>query len=187
MITYYLHFLRAAAHDFSTPFLNLALTNDRVFSPTVKYHEFLRKRCNVNPRRGPYHFRAPSKIFWRVVRGMLPHKTAHGDAALERLRVHEGIPPPYDKRKRMVVPSALRVVRLNPRRKFCTVGRLAHEVGWKYQNVIETLELKRKARSQLYHAQKKRDEKLREKAKELLKDKIKPMMQQIEAMGYAKI
>ncbi len=24
---------------------------------------------NTNPSRGPYHFRAPSKIFWRTVRG----------------------------------------------------------------------------------------------------------------------
>lgn len=36
----------------------------------VKYLAFLRKRCNVNPARGPFHFRAPSKIFWRTVRGM---------------------------------------------------------------------------------------------------------------------
>jgi len=35
----------------------------------VKYLEFLRKRMNTNPSRGPYHFRAPSKIFWRTVRG----------------------------------------------------------------------------------------------------------------------
>lgn len=36
---------------------------------TVKYLAFLRKRMNTNPSRGPYHFRAPSKIFWRTVRG----------------------------------------------------------------------------------------------------------------------
>jgi ribosomal protein uL13 len=83
----------------------------------VKYLSFLRKKCNVNPSRGPYHYRAPSKIFWRTVRGMLPHKTKRGDKALDNLRVVEGIPPPYDRKKRLVVPSALRIVRLNPRRK----------------------------------------------------------------------
>lgn len=36
----------------------------------------------------------------------------------------------------MVVPQALRVLRLKPGRKYCTVGRLAHEVGWKYQDVV---------------------------------------------------
>lgn len=67
---------------------------------------------------------------------MIPHKTARGAAALERLKVFEGVPPPYDKKKRVVVPQALRVLRLKPGRKYCTVGRLSHEVGWKYQDVV---------------------------------------------------
>lgn len=85
---------------------------------------------------GPFHFRAPSRIFYKTVRGMIPHKTARGAAAMERLKVFEGVPPPYDKKKRMVVPQALRVMRLKPGRKYCTVGRLSHEVGWKYQDVV---------------------------------------------------
>jgi hypothetical protein len=55
---------------------------------------------------------------------------------MERLKVFEGVPPPYDKVKRVVVPQALRVLRLKPGRKYCTVGRLSHEVGWKYQDVV---------------------------------------------------
>ncbi len=82
----------------------------------VKYLEFLRKRCNIQPARGAFHFRAPSKIFSRVVRGMIPHKTTRGKEALERLKTYEGIPAPYDKMKRLVVPSALRVLKLKPRR-----------------------------------------------------------------------
>lgn len=85
---------------------------------------------------GPWHFRAPSRIFYKAVRGMIPHKTARGAAAMERLKVFEGVPPPYDKKKRVVVPQALRVLRLRPGRKYCTVGRLSHEVGWKYQDVV---------------------------------------------------
>lgn len=85
---------------------------------------------------GPFHFRAPSRIFYKVVRGMIPHKTARGAAAMERLKVFEGVPPPYDKKKRVVVPQALRVLRLKPGRKYCTVGRLSHEVGWKYQDTV---------------------------------------------------
>ena len=56
---------------------------------------------------------------------------------MERLKVFEGVPGPYDKKKRMVVPQALRVLRLKPGRKYCTVGRLSHEVGWKYKDVVE--------------------------------------------------
>jgi hypothetical protein len=75
-------------------------------------------------------------MFWRTVRGLIPHKTARGAAALDRLKTFEGVPPPYDKKKRVVVPQALRVLRLKPGRKYCTVGRLGHEFGWKYQDVV---------------------------------------------------
>ena len=86
---------------------------------------------------------------------MLPHKTKRGQAALERLKVFDGIPPPYDKKKRMVVPAALKVVRLKPTRKFAYLGRLAHEVGWKYQAVTATLEEKRKEKAKIHSRKKK--------------------------------
>ena len=41
---------------------------------------------------------------------MIPHKTKRGAAALARLKAYEGIPPPYDKMKRMVIPDALKLV-----------------------------------------------------------------------------
>jgi hypothetical protein len=37
----------------------------------MKYMRFLRKRMNTKPSHGPIHFRAPSKIFWRTVRGLV--------------------------------------------------------------------------------------------------------------------
>lgn len=67
---------------------------------------------------------------------MVAHKTARGKAALDRLKVFEGIPPPYDTKKRMVVPQALRVLRLKPGRKYCSVGRLSSEFGWNYGEVV---------------------------------------------------
>ena len=83
----------------------------------LKYLKFLKLRCNVKPTRGPFHFRAPSKIFWRTVRGMIAHKTERGKAALKRLQAFEGVPPPYDRKKKMVIPSALKVLRLKAGRK----------------------------------------------------------------------
>jgi len=74
---------------------------------------------------------------------------------MERLKVFEGVPPPYDKKQRMVVPQALRILRLKPGRKYCTVGRLAHEVGWKYQDVVARLEERRKVKSAAYYERKK--------------------------------
>ena len=47
---------------------------------------------------------------------MIPHKTKRGKEALQKLKCYEGVPAPYDKMKRLVVPSALRVLKLKPRR-----------------------------------------------------------------------
>uniref|UniRef100_A0A915Q7Y0 Large ribosomal subunit protein uL13 n=1 Tax=Setaria digitata TaxID=48799 RepID=A0A915Q7Y0_9BILA len=126
----------------------------------LKFMSFLRKRCNVKPARGPYHFRAPSRIFWRTVRGMLPHKTYRGKTALLRLKAFDGIPQPYDRVKRQVHPAALRHLALKPRRKYCTVGRLAHEVGWQYRDVVAKLEVKRKTKSAAFYEHKKMKSKL---------------------------
>ena len=59
---------------------------------------------------------------------MIPHKTKRGAAALERLKVFEGVPSPYDKQKRLVVPDALKVLRLQHGHKFCKLGDLATSV-----------------------------------------------------------
>merc|ERR1711887_352354 len=150
----------------------------------LKYLSFLRKRHNTNPSKGPYHFRAPSKIFWRTVRGMLPHKLHRGKEALERMKVFEGIPAPYDKVKRIVVPSALKVLRLKQRSKFCALGRLSHEVGWKYQGVVSTLEARRKVKSSRFYKKRVAEEKLREKAKVAIAAKIAPQQQLIESLGF---
>merc|ERR1711911_516435 len=80
----------------------------------LKYLDFLKKRCNVKPSRGPFHFRAPSKIFWRTVRGMTPHKTERGKDALKRLQTFEGVPPPYDKKRRWSSPLPSRSSGLRP-------------------------------------------------------------------------
>lgn len=120
----------------------------------LKYNEFLRKKTLTQPAHGPFHLRAPSKIFWRTVRGMIPHKTARGAAAMGRMKVFEGIPPPYDTMKRVVVPGALRVLRLKPGRRFCNLGVLASQVGWKHQPTIQKLEAKRKLRSAIFHRRK---------------------------------
>ncbi|PGH20414.1 60S ribosomal protein L16 [Polytolypa hystricis UAMH7299] len=126
------------------------------FRSKLKYHAYLRKISRYNPTQGgPFHFRAPSRIFYKAVRGMVPHKTPRGAAAMERLKVFEGVPPPYDKKKRVVVPQALRILRLKPGRKYCTVGRLSHEVGWKYQDVVARLEERRKVKSSAYYERKK--------------------------------
>merc|ERR1711908_81822 len=78
-----------------------------------------------------------------------------GQMALTRLKTFEGIPEPYDTCKRMVVPEALKVLRLKPFRRFCCLGRLSQEVGWNYAPLIAKLEEQRKVKSAAYYEKKK--------------------------------
>ena len=85
---------------------------------------------------------------------MVPRRTVRGANALKRLKVFEGVPKPYDRRKRMVVPRALTHIVLKPGAKYCTVGRLSQEVGWRHKYAVERLEAARKVESAAYFAKK---------------------------------
>ncbi|KAG0458479.1 hypothetical protein HPP92_023373 [Vanilla planifolia] len=138
----------------------------------MKFLRFLRKRMNTKPSHGPIHFRSPAKILWRTIRGMIPHKTKRGAAALGRLKAYEGVPPPYDKTKRMVIPDALKVLRLQTGHKYCLLGRLSSEVGWGYADTIKELEEKRKQRAKVAYERKKQLAKLRHKAEKAAEEKL---------------
>ena len=112
-----------------------------------KYERFLNKTINTNPRHGQFHFRAPSEMMRKAVRGMIPYKTARGEAAFNRLEVYEGVPAKYAKVSRLVIPQALRVVSITKTRPTTTLGKLATTMGWKYSTVVEHLETKRKEAS----------------------------------------
>jgi large subunit ribosomal protein L13Ae len=121
-----------------------------LFRNKLKFREFLNKTRNTNPRRGHVHFRAPSRMFWKAIRGMLPHKFPRGAAALGRLKVFDGIPYPYDHKKRQVVPDALKITRLRDNRKFTTLGDLAQLGGWTKKAIVEKLENNRKVKADKY-------------------------------------
>ncbi|CAO3596769.1 unnamed protein product [Absidia cylindrospora] len=154
------------------------------FRNKLKYHAYLRKRCLVNPNHGAFHFRAPSRILYKALRGMVPHKTARGAAALDRVKLFEGVPPPYDRVKRVVVPDALRALKLKPGRKYTTIGRISHEVGWKYQDVVAKLEDKRKAKSAAYYQRKQALLAIQKKAVESKSDALKDVNSSLTALGY---
>ncbi len=46
------------------------------------------------------------------------------------------------------------MVRLRPGRKWAVLGRLSHEVGWQYQDVVAAEEAKRKVESEAYYQKK---------------------------------
>ncbi|WOL04623.1 60S ribosomal protein L13a-4 [Canna indica] len=150
----------------------------------MKYLRFLRKRMNTKPSHGPIHFRAPAKILWRTIRGMIPHKTKRGAAALARLKAYEGVPPPYDKMKRMVIPDALKVLRLQPGHKYCLLGRLSSEVGWSQYDTIKELEEKRKERAKVAYDRRKQLTKLRLKAEKAAQEKLGSQIDILAPLKY---
>uniref|UniRef100_A0A0N4ZYM6 Large ribosomal subunit protein uL13 n=1 Tax=Parastrongyloides trichosuri TaxID=131310 RepID=A0A0N4ZYM6_PARTI len=150
----------------------------------LKYLSFMNKRCNINPNRGAFHYRAPSKIFQRTVRGMLPHKTTRGMNALRKLTAFEGVPTPYDKMKKMVVPNIVRHVALKPTRDYCQVGRLSHEVGWQYKDIVAKLEAKRKVKAAAFYVQKKLDNKLKAKAVKSTESKVAEYNKVLAEYGF---
>ena len=142
----------------------------------------MKKRINTNPRRGAKHWRAPSRIFWKALRGMLPHKLPRGAAALGKLKVFEGIPFPYDQKKRMVIPDALRTLRLKARRNFCTLGELATITGWTKGDIVADLETKRKAKSEAWYNAKQKKDDARTKAAQ---DKtVAPFNAELAKLGF---
>merc|ERR1711998_764005 len=149
----------------------------------LKFLQFLRKRTNTNPTHGPFHYRAPSRILHRVIRGMIPHKSKRGALALERLKTFEGVPPPYDKMKRMVVPDAVRTTRLRPGRNYTNLGRLSSEVGWTYLDTVKKLEGQRVAAGKSFYEAKKKA--AAAKAKATAKANLKEVTPVLAAHGYA--
>merc|ERR1712050_629290 len=110
----------------------------------MKYMRFLNKTHNSNHRRcGPLHYKAPARLFYRVVRGMVSSKKASIANALQRLKCFEGVPYPYYKEKRVIVPDALKVLRGAPGRKIVKLGLLCSSVGWKYGETVKEFEKKR--------------------------------------------
>merc|ERR1712130_961418 len=160
------------------------LISGNFYRNKLRVLEYLRKRHLTKPSRGPFRGRSPSKMFKHVIRGMLPHKTSRGQTAFNSLKAFEGIPAPYDKCKRMIIPSAFKEIKIKPNRKFASVGRLAAETGWKYQGVISTLEARRQAKAALYWEHKQKKSELVKQAKASVAAKTAKIDAAIAAYGY---
>ena len=140
------------------------------------------KRRNSNTTRGFIHYVSPSRLFWRTVRGMVPHKLQKGEQALARLKVFEGVPHPYDEKKKLVVPAALKVLRIKNFRKTTKLGDLSQKVGWTKQEVVNTLEAKRKVKSEKYYQKKVAADKARSKAAN--RDEVKKIQSELAKYGF---
>lgn len=70
----------------------------------------LKKRVDMavvgNPHYGPKYSRMPDRIVKRTIKGMLPNVTRGRKPALERLRVHIGVPKSLQKEKAETIERA---------------------------------------------------------------------------------
>lgn len=64
----------------------------------------------------------------------------------------------------MVVPEALKIMRIRDNRKFCVLGDLAKLVGWNRKDLVESLEEKRKVKANKFYEMKKKKMEARSKA-----------------------
>jgi large subunit ribosomal protein L13Ae len=154
----------------------------------LKFDDFLLKRFSTNPTRGHFHERAPSKIFRRSVRGMIPYKTIRGAKALDLLEVYEGVPEKYETKKKWVVQQALRVVNVQSHRKYCKLADLCSRVGWKYGPVVEKLEKRRLTNAGTWHNKRVAQKNLLNQARKEVVTKntgnVKAINEKLAKLGY---
>merc|ERR1712232_386395 len=150
----------------------------------VKYAQFRRKKMNTNPTKGPFHFKSPARMVWRTVRGMLQHWSKRGEEALKLLSTFEGIPAPFDKKKRVVVPLALRPVRIKSIRSYTVLGELADSIGWKHKDLLVRLEEKRRVEAADFYQKKKEKAALRRKAEAECAGELTKVNEVLATYGY---
>ena len=155
-----------------------------LFRNKLKMEKYFNKRTNTNPKKGPIHYRAPARLVWKVIRGMLAHKTARGTAALERVKLFEGVPHPYDRMKKVVVVAALRNLRLKPFRSYCRLGDLCNKIGWKHDELVKRLESKRLTKAAAWYQTKKQLVKLETQAKANVAGDLEETNKALAQFGY---
>jgi large subunit ribosomal protein L13 len=78
--------------------------------------------------RGPVHYRQPHRIVRKTIRGMLPHRKAHGREAFKRLKVYIGIPEEFEAAEKETIEK---IHSSNLSKRFVTIGEIAENIGWK--------------------------------------------------------
>jgi len=76
--------------------------------------------------KGPFHFKVPDRFLRRIVRGMIPYKTARGTAAFKRVLCYKGLPEG-------IVPNT-EVPRSNVSKTthdYVTIQEICHHIGGK--------------------------------------------------------
>ncbi len=91
--------------------------------------KFKERRLRGHPYKGPFYPSKPDRVLRRMIRGMLPRKTARGRAAFKRVMCYVGVPDEFKDKKSVKIKEAdaskLKTI------KFIKLGDLCKEIGWK--------------------------------------------------------
>ncbi|KAM0672031.1 ribosomal protein L13a [Ordospora colligata] len=129
------------------------------------FKEYLNKRCIVNPRRGPFHYREPKMHLAKIIRRMISYKKWRGKTALTRLSVHEGIPAEFENCKRHKFAKSMYYYNSKPH-KNVSLGDLLSEFGWKHGEQVKKLTERVRERESLEVLRKEETEKRCKEIKE---------------------
>jgi len=130
----------------------------------LKMRHFFSHRTNTNPRRGPFHHAAPNKMFYRVVRGMIQHKSNHGRRAMRYLTCYCGIPPRFTFTKKVRLVTAYKCLRMDPNRPMTVLGNLMGLFGWTDGGLIGNMVAKTKIKQKAAFKWKKEVHKMKQQA-----------------------
>lgn len=83
---------------------------------------------------------------WTNLNWSTDRRVGRSIAALPLLLFHPTIHLPINPLTQTLDSTLPQILRLKPGRRFCTLGRLASEVGWGHKDLVQRLESKRKVR-----------------------------------------
>jgi large subunit ribosomal protein L13 len=111
--------------------INIVNCEKAVIRGAKKYiiQKNLKRRKLGQPKKGPYFLRKPNFFMRRVIRGMLPYKTARGKEAFSRIRCYTGFPLQFSKEKIEIIKDASNLNRLNT--KYVSLGEVCEIIGAK--------------------------------------------------------
>lgn len=99
------------------------ITGDKPF--LIK--ESFRRRVQGTWSKGPFYYRMPDRFVRRIIRGMLPHKTARGTEAYKRIMCYIGTPEELKGQKTTTV--AVASISKVPNLKYMRIKDLSKHMG----------------------------------------------------------
>jgi len=86
-------------------------------------------KAKGNPRKGPKYSRAPHKIVWEAIEGMMPN-SRRGEKAIKNVRVFIGVPGELKGKEKEI--KKLEFAEKKFKAKSMTIGELSEHFGMKF-------------------------------------------------------